>query len=295
MGFILVFVLAVLCISAVNVGVHVSFWVMVFHNRDPRVDIKILGLSLSKFLVLAYRGCPFSGLLPISTSTALVGGGFHHLPILSIIYCLQIVRMAILSDWIWLLVILTAIPPVIIRVAEHPVFLLTGFYVGFFFFLYSLKGWEWNLPVSTGFLKGDDATPSSCPQGIDFGNNSLNRQAPEVRTINFQRAKPRILISTPLSLLWKTITQNDPWTPMFTAVVPLIAKTQTPEKFHRLNLKEMWYRYLMGHYSYFKNRNWNYEFMPTVPTWMDYGGEITIWSQHQMKKIADHVPSRENV
>lgn len=164
-----------------------------------------------------------------------------------------------------------------------------------FFFLYSLKGWEWNLPVSTGFLKGNDGTPSSHPQGIDFGNNSLNRQAPEVRTVNFQRAKPRILTSTPLPLLWKTITQNDTWTPMFTAVVPLIAKTQTQEKFHRLNLKEMWYIYLMGCYSYFKNHNWNYEFMPMVPTWMDYGGEFTIWSQHQMKKIADHVPSTENV
>lgn len=32
-----------------------------------------------------------------------------------------------------------------------------------------------------------------------------------------------------------------------------------------------------------------------VPTWMDYGGEFTIRSQHQMKKIADHVPSTENV
>ena len=32
-----------------------------------------------------------------------------------------------------------------------------------------------------------------------------------------------------------------------------------------------------------------------VPTWMDYGGEFTIQSQHQMKKIADHVPSTENV
>ena len=32
-----------------------------------------------------------------------------------------------------------------------------------------------------------------------------------------------------------------------------------------------------------------------VPTWMDYGGEFTIRSQDQMKKIADHVPSTENV
>ena len=39
----------------VNVGVCESFSVMVFRNRGPRVDIKFLGLALSKFFLS--RGC----------------------------------------------------------------------------------------------------------------------------------------------------------------------------------------------------------------------------------------------
>ena len=39
----------------VNVGVRESFSVMVFRNRGPRVDIKFLGLVLSKFFLS--RGC----------------------------------------------------------------------------------------------------------------------------------------------------------------------------------------------------------------------------------------------
>ena len=50
-------------------------------------------------------------------------GGFHHLPALSTIYCLLTVRMVVLSDGIgFLLADLIAIPPVIIRLAEHLAF-----------------------------------------------------------------------------------------------------------------------------------------------------------------------------
>ena len=81
----------------------------------------------------------------MSIPMALVGG-FHHLPALSTIYCLKTVRMVVLSDGIWFLVNLIAILPVIIRVAEHLVFWLIGFF-------FPLKGYEENLPVAIGLLK----------------------------------------------------------------------------------------------------------------------------------------------
>ena len=47
-------------------------------------------------------------------------GGFDHLHGLSHIYCLPIVRMAILSDGMWFLVVdLISIPPIIISNTEH--------------------------------------------------------------------------------------------------------------------------------------------------------------------------------
>ena len=74
----------------------------------------------------------------MSMPTALVGG-FCHLPAISTIYCLQTVRMVVLSGGIWfLVVILIAIPPVIFRGCWASWFWMIGF--GFFFFFFSLKG-----------------------------------------------------------------------------------------------------------------------------------------------------------
>ena len=74
-------------------------------------------------------------------------GGLHYLLALSSIYCLQIVRMAILSNGIWFLVIvLIGIIPLIIQDAEHLVLWSLGLFFSFFI---SLKGmrkidlWNW--------------------------------------------------------------------------------------------------------------------------------------------------------
>ena len=45
--------------TGVNIGAHVSFWIMVFCNISPGVGIKILGLALLKFFLLDCGGCCF--------------------------------------------------------------------------------------------------------------------------------------------------------------------------------------------------------------------------------------------
>ena len=70
---------------------------------------------------------------------------FHHLPALSSMHCLQTVRMAILSDRIWfLVVILIGTAPGITQDAEYLVLWPFGF------FPYRLWG---NLTLEIGFLK----------------------------------------------------------------------------------------------------------------------------------------------
>ena len=72
---------------------------MVFHNIGPGVGIRILGLAVLKFFLLACGGCPFKGLLPMSSPREREGG-FHYLLALSAMYCLQTLRMPMLSDGI---------------------------------------------------------------------------------------------------------------------------------------------------------------------------------------------------
>ena len=65
--------------TAVNVGVHVSFCMTVFCNIGPGVGIRMLGLAVLKFFLLAYGGCPLQGLSPMSIPMGLVWGFHHHL------------------------------------------------------------------------------------------------------------------------------------------------------------------------------------------------------------------------
>ena len=92
---------------------------MVFRDIGPGVGIRIPGLAVLKFFLLACGGCPFKGLLPMSSPRE-HEGGFHYLLALSAMYCLQTLRMLMLSDGMRLLVvILIGIIPVIISDAEH--------------------------------------------------------------------------------------------------------------------------------------------------------------------------------
>ena len=132
-------ILAIGDTTAVNAGVSVSFWMTIFRNIGPGVGVRILGLAVLKFFLLACGGCPFKGLLPMSS---------HYLLALSSIYCLQTLRMPMLSDGIWLLVvILIGIIPVIISDAEHLVLWPSGFFLSF------VKGCEENWPLKLGFWK----------------------------------------------------------------------------------------------------------------------------------------------
>ena len=120
------------------VGVHVPFWMTVFRNIGPGVGIRILGLAILKFFLLACGSCPFKGLLPMSSPRE-HEGGFHYLLALSAMYCLQTLRMFMLSDGMRLLVvILIGIIPVIISDAEHLVLWPSGFFLSF------IKGCEEN-------------------------------------------------------------------------------------------------------------------------------------------------------
>ena len=124
-----------------NVGVHVPFWMTVFHNIGPGVGIRILGLAVLKFFLLACGSCPFKGLLPMSSPSE-HEGGFHYLLALSAMYCLQTLRMLMLSDGMRLLVvILISITPVILRDAEHLGLWPSGFFFSLFFLSF-LKGCE---------------------------------------------------------------------------------------------------------------------------------------------------------
>ena len=70
-------------------------------------------------------------------------GRFHHYPALSHMYCCRLVRMAILTGWIWfLVVILIGISPVILEMQS----ILSCGSVGFFIL-------EENWPCAIGFLK----------------------------------------------------------------------------------------------------------------------------------------------
>ena len=92
-------VLAIGDTTAVNAGVSVSFWMTIFRNIGPGMGVRILGLAVLKFFLLACGGCPFKGLLPMSSPRE-HEGGFHYLLALSSIYCLQTLRMPMLSDGI---------------------------------------------------------------------------------------------------------------------------------------------------------------------------------------------------
>ena len=50
-----------------------------FGNIGPGVGIRMLGLAVLKFFLLAYGGCPLQGLLPMSIPMGLVWGFHHHL------------------------------------------------------------------------------------------------------------------------------------------------------------------------------------------------------------------------
>ena len=63
-----------------------------------------------------------------------MSGRFHHYPALSHMYYCRLVRMAILIGWIWFIVILIGISPVIIRDAGHIVLWQFGFF-------FSLRVW----------------------------------------------------------------------------------------------------------------------------------------------------------
>ena len=53
-----------------NVGVHVCVILNdVFSQYRPGIGVKILGLTLLKFFVLACGGCPLKGLFPVSIPT----------------------------------------------------------------------------------------------------------------------------------------------------------------------------------------------------------------------------------
>ena len=73
---------------------------------------------------------------------------FHHLRALSPIYCLRTVKVAILSDGVWLLVIFIRIPMVIIRDGEY---LVLG-HLGSFVLCFSLNGVRKILSVPISFL-----------------------------------------------------------------------------------------------------------------------------------------------
>ena len=140
----------------------------IFRNIGPGVGVRILGLAVLKFFLLAYGGCPFKGLLPMSSPRE-HEGGFHYLLALSSIYCLQTLRMPMLSDGIWLLVvILIGIIPVIISDAEHLVLWPSGFFL-------SLKDvrkidlWNWVFE-SQLCLEFISAIPS---QDLSWGQLSL--------------------------------------------------------------------------------------------------------------------------
>ena len=110
-----------------NVGVHEAFSVMVSRNRGPSVNFKFLGLALLKFLVLACRGYLFLGAVASVHSHGTCWGfpsspcSLHHL-LLANSQDGRSVRWDLIS-----------LPPVIIRVAEHLVLWLSGFF-------FSLKG-----------------------------------------------------------------------------------------------------------------------------------------------------------
>ena len=64
-----------------------------------------------------------------------------------------------------------------------------------------------------------------------MGNNPLKGQPPQARRKNFKTDKPRILILTSGPIAHKkNVIQKEKCTPMFTAVVPPVAKTQTQDK-----------------------------------------------------------------
>ena len=66
----------------------------VFQNIGLDMGIIILGLAFLKFFVLACGGCPFQGAVANIYSQG-TWRGLYHLLVLSSMYCLQTVRMAI--------------------------------------------------------------------------------------------------------------------------------------------------------------------------------------------------------
>ena len=69
-------ILAIGDTTAVNAGVSVSFWMTIFRNIGPGVGVRILGLAVLKFFLLACGGCPFKGLFPMSVPRELERGSF---------------------------------------------------------------------------------------------------------------------------------------------------------------------------------------------------------------------------
>ena len=139
---------------AVNIRVHVSFWMMIFSGFRFMCGKSISRLSfLESFLFFFWDGeavlssdcrqCPF----PLTMQ----GGSLFSQLSPTFIICRR-VRMAILTGGIWfLVVVLVGIPPVIFRDMDQLVLWPFGFV--FFFFLF-LKGvCEEIFPVASCFLK----------------------------------------------------------------------------------------------------------------------------------------------
>ena len=113
--------------TAVNAGEHLSVWMVIFRNIGPDMSIKILGFAPLKFFSSGLGGCPFLGLLPMSIPTEHVEG-LHYLWALSPIYHVQTVRIALLSDAMWFLVVyLIGIRLLIVRESEQFVLWPFGF------------------------------------------------------------------------------------------------------------------------------------------------------------------------
>ena len=124
---------------------HFEWWFFFFGNIGPGVGIRILDLVLLTCVFCPVQAVP-SRDLPMSVPRE-HEGGFRHLPALSSMCCLPTVRMAILSNGIWLLVvILISITPVILRDAEHLGLWPSGFFFSLFFLSF-LKGCEEDWPL----------------------------------------------------------------------------------------------------------------------------------------------------